>query len=94
LRDQLSRLRDAWPDLRVRLASHLIPFDDVRARLRAAGCPDGPEKIGLTRSRLRIGFDQAYYIRRRFTILDVARRCGLFDAAMDRLFGQGGRFEI
>jgi glycerol-1-phosphate dehydrogenase [NAD(P)+] len=94
LRDQLSRLRDAWPDLRVRLASHLIPFDDVRARLRAAGCPDGPEKIGLTRSRLRIGFDQAYYIRRRFTILDVARRCGLFDAAMDRLFGRGGRFEI
>jgi glycerol-1-phosphate dehydrogenase [NAD(P)+] len=91
LRVQLVRLRDSWPELRERLADHLIPFDDVLARLRAAGCPDRPEEIGITRPRLRLAFEQAYYIRRRFTVLDLARRFGLFDAAMDRLFGPGGR---
>ncbi|OJW13652.1 MAG: 3-dehydroquinate synthase [Planctomycetales bacterium 71-10] len=92
LREQLVRLRDAWPELRRRLAAHLIPFDEVRARLRAAACPDGPEGIGISRERLRLSFEQAYYIRRRFTILDVVRRLGLFDEAMDRLFRPGGRF--
>lgn len=92
LREQLVRLRDAWPDLRGRLTAHLIPFDEVRARLRAAGCPDRPEGIGISRERLRLSFEQAYYIRRRFTILDVVRRIGLFDDALARVFGPGGRF--
>lgn len=91
LREQLVRLRDAWPVLRRRIAAHLIPFDTVRDRLRAAGCPDAPELIGISRDRLRLAFDQAYYIRRRFTVLDVARRFGVFDDALDRLFGPDGR---
>ncbi len=92
LREQLIRLRDAWPELRARLTAHLIPFDDVRDRLRAVGGPQGPEDVGVSRERLRLAYDQAYYIRRRFTILDVMRRLGLFDQALARLFGPGGRF--
>lgn len=91
LRDQLVSLRAVWPELRRRLAAHLIPFEDVRERLRAVGGPTGPEGVGISRDRLHVAFDQAYYIRRRFTILDVVRRCGLFDAAMHELFAAGGR---
>jgi glycerol-1-phosphate dehydrogenase [NAD(P)+] len=90
LRHQLQRLRDGWPALRARLIEHLRPFRQARALLRAAGCPFEPEQIGISRSRLRRSYEQAYYIRRRFTILDVAMRLGIFDAALDELFGPRG----
>lgn len=90
LRAQLERLRDGWPALRDRLGQHLRPFRNARAMLRAAGCACEPEQIGISRDRLRLSFDQAYYIRRRFTVLDFARRLGVFEAALDAVFGPGG----
>ena len=91
LRAQLVRLRDGWPALRERLARHLIPFREARAMLREAGCPSEPEQIGISRDRLRLSYEQAYYIRRRFTVLDFAMRLGVMDSALDELFGPGGR---
>ena len=82
LRAQLERLRDGWPELRARLTEHLAPFRNAREMLRAAGCPCEPEQIGISRERLRRSYEQAYYIRRRFTVLDLAMRFGLFDAAV------------
>ncbi|AMV38865.1 sn-glycerol-1-phosphate dehydrogenase [Planctomyces sp. SH-PL62] len=90
LRDQLDRLRKAWPEVRERLARHLIPFDEVRARLRLAGCPDRPEAIGISRERLRVSYEQATFIRRRFTVLDVARRFGVFGESLDVVFRPHG----
>jgi glycerol-1-phosphate dehydrogenase [NAD(P)+] len=86
LRGQLVRLRDGWPALRERLTRHLLPFRNARAMLREAGCPSEPEQIGISRDRLRLSYEQAYYIRRRFTILDFAMRLGVFDSALDELF--------
>jgi glycerol-1-phosphate dehydrogenase [NAD(P)+] len=90
LRAQFVRLRDGWPALRVRLARHLAPFRETRAMLEAAGSPCEPEQIGISRERLRQSFEQAYYIRRRFTVLDLAMRLGVFDSALDELFGPQG----
>ncbi len=90
LRAQLVRLRDGWPGLRERLARHLLPFRNARAMLREAGCPSEPEQIGISRDRLRLSYEQAYYIRRRFTVLDFAMRLGLFESALGELFGPGG----
>ncbi|WP_165071645.1 sn-glycerol-1-phosphate dehydrogenase [Paludisphaera rhizosphaerae] len=92
LREQLLQLKAVWPELRNRLKNHLIPSAEVRSMLRAAGCPTRPEEIGISRERLRVSYDQAYYIRRRFTVLDVARRFGIFDDALDRIFAPGGAF--
>jgi glycerol-1-phosphate dehydrogenase [NAD(P)+] len=92
LRDQLTRLCHGWPGIQERLNRHLIPFDDAKAMLRDAGCPFEPEQIGISRSRLRDSYESAGYIRRRFTILDVVRRLGLFDSAMEQLFGPDGRW--
>ena len=64
--------------------------ENARAMLREAGCPSEPEQIGISRDRLRLSYEQAYYIRRRFTVLDFAMRLGVFASALGELFGPGG----
>jgi glycerol-1-phosphate dehydrogenase [NAD(P)+] len=92
LREQLGKLRAAWPGLSQRLRQQLIPFDELKSMLEAAGAPVKPEEIGITRERLRRTFRQALCLRRRFTSLDLAARTATLDGALDQLFGPGGRF--
>jgi len=87
LRAQIELLQDGWPALRERLTRHLEPFRNARAMLAAAGCPSEPEQIGISRERLRRSYEQAYCIRRRYTVLDFAKRLGLFDVSLVELFG-------
>jgi glycerol-1-phosphate dehydrogenase [NAD(P)+] len=86
---QLTKLRAVWPELRARLREQLIPFDELRQQLRAAGAPTQPEQIGITRSRLRQSFRRAYHIRRRFTVLDLAVRTRCLEGSLDKLFTNG-----
>jgi glycerol-1-phosphate dehydrogenase [NAD(P)+] len=90
LRQQLATLRRVWPGLKERLSHQPIGMRELKDRLRAAGAPVEPEAIGISRARLRKSFWQAYFLRRRFTVLDLATRCGLLDPALDHLFGQEG----
>jgi glycerol-1-phosphate dehydrogenase [NAD(P)+] len=87
LRVQLERLREVWPQLKQRLLHQLIPFNRLKKLLKAVGAPTEPEQIGITRDRLRESFWQAYFIRRRFTVLDLAVRAGLLDECLEELFG-------
>jgi glycerol-1-phosphate dehydrogenase [NAD(P)+] len=86
LRAQLQKLTAGWPELRRRLARQLVPRDEVRDMLRDAGCPVDSREIDISHERLRRSYRQAYHLRRRFTVLDVARRTALMDAALDRIF--------
>jgi glycerol-1-phosphate dehydrogenase [NAD(P)+] len=90
LRSQLRRLQQGWPQIRERLTEQLVPRAEVARLLRAAGCPAESEEIGISRERLRTSFRQAHHIRRRFTVLDVARRTNLWDRALDRVFQNRG----
>jgi glycerol-1-phosphate dehydrogenase [NAD(P)+] len=90
LKDQLERLRNAWPQVVTRLQKQLIPFPRMQEMLRQADCPFEPEQIGISRERLKKSYRQAFYIRRRFTVLDLAMLFGQFDAAVDALFAEGG----
>ena len=90
LRQQLETLRRIWPDLRVRLRQQLVPRQELKALLRAAGAPVEPEEIGISRARLRESFEQAYFLRRRFTVLDLIVRCELLSPALSELFGPRG----
>ena len=94
LRQQLDRLRQSWPDLRKRLRQQLIPVAELKAMLSAAGAPTEPEELGISRERLRDSFRQAYCIRRRFTVLDLAARCGLLEPGLGQLFGPLGTWPI
>jgi glycerol-1-phosphate dehydrogenase [NAD(P)+] len=94
LRGQLETLRTIWPELKSRLREQLLPFDNVKAMLRAAGAAYEPEQIGISRDRLRASYLQASLIRRRFTILDVVVRAGLLDSFLDQIFGRGGPWPL
>jgi glycerol-1-phosphate dehydrogenase [NAD(P)+] len=94
LHPQLKRLREVWPQLQARLRAQLMPSAELECRLEAVGAPTTPEAIGLTRERLRASFVRAYHIRRRFTVLDVARRTGLLDRLLAGLFGPGAVWDL
>jgi glycerol-1-phosphate dehydrogenase [NAD(P)+] len=86
LQGQLETLRKIWPELRARLREHLQPAATLRQMLRDAGAPTEPEQIGISRERLRQSYVQAFYLRRRFTILDLAMRTNLLEPALRAIF--------
>jgi glycerol-1-phosphate dehydrogenase [NAD(P)+] len=90
LRLQLTRLKDVWPELRSRLRAQLVSKTELARRLEQVGAPAEPEAIGLTRAALRRAFHRAYFIRRRFTVLDLAVRAQVLDDCLATLFGPGG----
>jgi glycerol-1-phosphate dehydrogenase [NAD(P)+] len=90
LREQLKKLRGTWPQLKERLRKQLLSFAELKKMLSDAGAPVEPEEIGITRERLRESFWMAYYIRRRFTALDLAVRTNLMEKGLEHLFGPSG----
>ena len=90
LSKQLQILKDNWTDIKYRLKKQLIPYAEVKRCLSIVGAPVNPKDTGITQEYLRQTFHRAYYIRRRFTILDVAVRTNLLDGLLDKLFGETG----
>ena len=94
LAKQLELLKTRWNVIKQELEAQLIPFNEVKRRLKAVGAPTEPEQIGISRQRLRDSFIRAQYIRRRFTILDLAVRTCNMDNWLNALFGKDGIWEI
>ncbi len=94
LRAQLQTLRSDWPELKKRLRAQLLPIADLKEMLRQVGAPIEPEQIGIGRARLRDSYWQAFCIRRRFTVLDLAVRLGVLDDALNEIFGPRGTWPI
>ena len=55
---------------------------------------DEPEHIGVSRAKFRASFEKIPYMRSRFTVIDIAFRCGWMEEWLDKLFGKGGIWEI
>lgn len=94
LRAQLSALREKWTQLKPALEKQILPFAEIKRRLREVGAAHEPEQIGISRAKLRETFTKVPYMRSRVNVIDVAVRCRFFDAWLDRLFGSGGVWEI
>jgi glycerol-1-phosphate dehydrogenase [NAD(P)+] len=90
LAQRLDLLRERWPQLRERLREQLLSADELRERLRAAGCPTSPEEIGLTPDALKATYSRAQMIRRRYTVLDLTLQTGILDECVEELFAPGG----
>ena len=73
LRAKLERLAAQWDDLAARVKKQLFTFDELRARLSAAGCPVTPEGIGVNAADVPVTALRAETIRNRYTILDLAQ---------------------
>jgi glycerol-1-phosphate dehydrogenase [NAD(P)+] len=87
---RLELLGERWAQLRARLAAQLLTAGELRAMLRAAGCPTRPDEIGLSLAALRDTYARARMIRRRYTVLDLAHETGVLAACVDELFAPGG----
>lgn len=90
LRVQLNLLKDNWLDIKKDLEKQLVPFAEAKRCLAQVGAPTQPEDIGLTREYLRETYVRAQYIRRRFTVLDLAVRTNKLEYWLDKLFSKGG----
>ncbi|NDV78278.1 sn-glycerol-1-phosphate dehydrogenase [Dysgonomonas sp. 511] len=94
LAGQLQSLKDNWTEIKEKLSKQLVPYNQVKEYLGMVGAPTDPEDIGVSREYLKQTFIRAQYIRRRFTILDVAVRTNMLDRWLDVLFGEKGLWEI
>jgi glycerol-1-phosphate dehydrogenase [NAD(P)+] len=90
LRRRLSELGRVWPVLRRRLGEQVMAPEQIAAQLAQAGCPVHPAQIGLSLEELRWSYQTARYLRRRYTLLDLAAEAGWLDPALDKLFSAGG----
>src|SRR5690606_40897837 len=68
---QLQLLKDNWPSIKERLHKQLVPFQEVKNRLKMVGAPYESEHIGISKTYLKRTFKRAQYIRLSFTVLDL-----------------------
>lgn len=86
LRINLEKLKKIWIYLKDMLSVQLISPDEAKKKLSAVGAPTEPEQIGITKERMKSSLVRAWYIRSRFTILDVAVRTGYLEKWLDEIY--------
>ncbi len=77
LRKRLEIIADRFNELKERVEKQLLPLDELKRRLKAAGAPTTPEEIGVTPKALYDAFFASQMIRNRFTIVDLVYEAGL-----------------
>ncbi|MEM7443011.1 MAG: sn-glycerol-1-phosphate dehydrogenase [Pseudomonadota bacterium] len=87
---RLEKLRSAWPELRPRLGSFLMPMAQLRSMLTVAGVVTHPSQIGMTSEHHRQTVLASRHLRSRYTILDLLAETGWLDPALDALFSPSG----
>ena len=85
-RDRLDRIAASWPELKDRLTSQLIPFEQMREMLASAGAPTSPAEIGVSVEHMRSTVWTALFIRSRYTVLDLLYETGLLEDAVSEVF--------
>ena len=94
IREQLTKLKAEWPELKKRLQGQVYSFAKMQDLMRRAGAPADPADIGLSRQQLHEMFAKVQLMRFRFNVLDLAKRGGFYDAIVEPLFAKGGPFEV
>ena len=78
-------IQSHWKRLGDRLSEQLIPFDRLRGLLETAHCPVEPADIGLSRIAVARAMYTAPFIRSRYTVLDLARDCGILEPMIEEI---------
>lgn len=86
LRIQLEKLKKIWIYLKDIVSRQLISSEEAKKKLLTIGAPTEPEQIGITKERMKSSFVRAWYIRSRFTILDVAVRTCYLEKWLDEIY--------
>ena len=90
LAQRLELLGEVWPVLREKVREQLMPAEQLREMLQAAGCPTSPVEIGLGWEDFVATYSKARTIRKRYTVLDLAFEAGILDECVDELFTPQG----
>lgn len=90
LRQRLATFREGWPAMKERLEAQVMSPANLGALLAEGGCPTETAAIGLTRDQVRASYAAARWIRRRYTLHDLAFELGVLDDLVDEMFAPGG----
>lgn len=82
-RARVDRLRAQWAEISVQLRELLGEAPDSAADLQRAGAPVRFADLGIDAAAARDALRCARYVRRRYTILDLAADLGWLDDALD-----------
>ncbi len=94
VREQLTRVRDTWPEFKKKLQGQVYSFGKMRDLFKTAGAPYDPSMIGVTRQQLKDMFPIVQLMRHRMNILDLAKRGMFYDQIVEPVFAPGGAWEI
>lgn len=74
------KLEAIWPELREEVKSFIIPADEIKSMLSAAGGPSTPEELGVDADFYREAVVHCREMRNRFSFLDIAADAGELDS--------------
>lgn len=94
VRIQLTKVRDQWPELKEKYRKQVYTFEKMQRLFQTVGAPVDPADIGVTRQQLRDMVPFTQLMRYRINLLDLAKRAGIYDYLVERVFGKGGAWEI
>lgn len=83
---RVETLLSNWKSIRERISAQLVPYGELRNRLKIVGAPSSPEEIGVSKKLLRDSFFRAAHIRSRYTLLDLAVELNILDPMLDSIF--------
>lgn len=86
-------LRAAEDELRAELRRRVIPAEETRQVLRAAGVPTTLAELGIAHEEAREALRLAPWMRARYTVLDLARDLDVLPARIDELLHRSGILE-
>jgi len=94
VRRQLETVKACWPEFSAKLRAQVYPFPKMQAMMRAALAPSDPSMIGVTRLALKEMFPKVQLMRYRFNLLDLAKRCGIYDSLVEDVFSPGAPWDL
>lgn len=94
VRRELTTLKAIWPEFREKLRNQVYSFKQMQDLFKKAGAPYDPSMIGVTRHELRDMFPFVQLMRWRFNVLDLAKRCMVYDDLVDSVFAPGGAWDL
>ncbi|MEO6748342.1 MAG: iron-containing alcohol dehydrogenase, partial [Casimicrobiaceae bacterium] len=87
---RLRTLGTAWPALRDRITTTLVPAATMEQWLSGCGAASHPTDLGVSLDKLAKDYRRARLIRRRYTLLDCLEDLGCLDAGIQALFTKEG----
>lgn len=94
VREELTKVKAVWPEFREKLRNQVYSFAKMQDLFKRAGAPYDPSMIGVTRKELENMFPFVQLMRWRFNVLDLAKRCMVYDDLVDSVFAPGGAWDL